>query len=96
MRRLAGSFACAVAALAAFIALATFLPPVNIGLLLQTVIRWELDLFDRLLPRAPGDMINFKAIVAGFVAGLFFFWAIFYSAFMLAARQKNLRADAKR
>ena len=43
-----------------------------------------------LLPRAPGDMINFKAVVAGFVAGLFFFWAIFYLAFTLAARQKNL------
>ena len=89
MRRLAGSFACGVAALAAFIALASVLPPVNVGLLLQTIIRWELDLFDRLLPRAPGDMINFKAIVAGFVAGLFFFWAIFYLAFTLAARRKH-------
>jgi len=89
MRRLAGSFACGVAALAVFIALASVLPPVNVGLFLQTIIRWELDLFDRLLPRAPGDIINFKALVAGIVAGLISFWAIFYFAFTVAARRKH-------
>jgi hypothetical protein len=107
MRRLAGSLVCGLATLALFIGFAFVLPPqtlpaiwpgglrntpVYIGLALQTVIRWQFYLFDRLMPRAPGDMINFKSIVVGMLADVLLLTVIFYSIFTLVARHRKRRA----
>jgi hypothetical protein len=85
MRRIALSIACGVAVVALFIGLAWILPPHSLPV---TIIRWQLDFFDRLMSRAPGEMINFKALVAAPIIGILLLSAIFYLAFTLVARRR--------
>jgi len=85
MRRLAVSVACGVAGVILFINLAGFLPSPSPPAM---IIRWQLDLFDRLMPRAPGEMINFKALVAAPLVSVLLLSAVFYVAFTLIARRR--------
>jgi hypothetical protein len=85
MRRFAVSVACGVAGVILFIDLAAILPSPSPPAM---IIRWQLELFDRLMPRAPGEMINFKALVAAPLVSVLVLSVIFYFAFTLIARRR--------
>lgn len=85
MRRIVGSLACGVAAVVLFVGVAWVLPARSLP---GTIINWLLNLFDRLMPRAPGDMINFKALVAAPLVSVLLLSAIFYFAFAFRARRR--------
>jgi hypothetical protein len=85
MRRIVGSLACGAAVVVLFIGFAWILP---LHSLPGTIISWELSLFDRVMPRAPGEMINFKALVAAPLVSVLLLSAIFYFAFTFVARRR--------